>query len=76
MAYRLQSRKKGLLVWRFPFVFIAGHNEHAAWTQTVAHTDIEDLYLIDLNEEGTHYFYGGKQYPLKLIEHNIYVKAG
>ncbi|CDJ28136.1 penicillin amidase domain-containing protein, putative [Eimeria mitis] len=52
-----------------------GHNEHAAWTQTVAHTDIEDLYLIDLNEEGTHYFYGGKQYPLKLIEHNIYVKA-
>ncbi|CDI87287.1 penicillin amidase domain-containing protein, putative [Eimeria praecox] len=52
-----------------------GHNEHAAWTQTVAHTDIEDLYLIDLNEEGTHYFYGGKQYPLKLIEHNIYVKG-
>ncbi|CDJ53116.1 penicillin amidase domain-containing protein, putative [Eimeria brunetti] len=52
-----------------------GHNEHAAWTQTVAHTDIEDLYLIELNEEGTHYFYGGKQYPLKLIEHNIYVKA-
>ncbi|CDJ60854.1 penicillin amidase domain-containing protein, putative [Eimeria maxima] len=52
-----------------------GHNEHAAWTQTVAHTDIEDLYLIDLNEEGTHYFYGGKQYPLKIIEHSIYVKA-
>ncbi|OEH74597.1 penicillin amidase domain-containing protein [Cyclospora cayetanensis] len=52
-----------------------GHNEHAAWTQTVAHTDIEDLYMIELNEEGTHYFYDGKKYPLKLIEHKIQVKA-
>lgn len=54
---------------------LAGHNDYAAWTQTVAHTDIEDLFLIELNEEGTHYYYGGKQYPLKFIEHNIYVKV-
>ncbi|CDJ38991.1 penicillin amidase domain-containing protein, putative [Eimeria tenella] len=52
-----------------------GHNDYAAWTQTVAHTDIEDLFLVELNEEGTHYYYGGKQYPLKFIEHNIYVKG-
>ena len=53
----------------------AGHNEYAAWTQTVAHTDIEDLFLIDLDEDGTHYYYDGKKYPLKFIEHKIHVKA-
>lgn len=52
-----------------------GHNEHAAWTQTVAHTDIEDLFIIDLDADGTHYFYDGKKYPLKFIEHKIHVKG-
>lgn len=67
-------RAVGGSVMGTPGIYV-GHNEHAAWTQTVAHTDIEDLYVVDINEEGTHYIYDGKQYPLKFIEHKIYVKG-
>ncbi|KAL8272564.1 hypothetical protein Esti_003453 [Eimeria stiedai] len=49
-----------------------GHNEHAAWTQTVTHSDVDDLMLLELDEEGTQYFYDGKKYPLKFIEHYIH----
>lgn len=53
-----------------------GHNEHAAWSQTVAHSDIEDFYLVQTNAEGSAYLFEGKYFPLKFIEHKIWVKVG
>ncbi|PFH36910.1 penicillin amidase [Besnoitia besnoiti] len=73
-AQEQPSRLTGAGFVGFATVFI-GHNGQTAWTQTVAHTDIEDLFLVKLDGSGEHYFYDGRWVPLRMRVEAIAVRG-
>ncbi|KEP62663.1 UNVERIFIED_CONTAM: penicillin amidase [Hammondia hammondi] len=52
-----------------------GHNGNSAWSQTIAHTDIEDLFLVKLDRSGKNYLYDGQWIPLHTRVEEISVKG-
>ncbi|CBZ54853.1 putative penicillin amidase domain-containing protein [Neospora caninum Liverpool] len=52
-----------------------GHNGDSAWSHTIAHTDIEDLFLIKLDPSGKNYLYDGQWIPLRTRVEEIAVKG-
>ncbi|EPT26416.1 penicillin amidase [Toxoplasma gondii TgCatPRC2] len=52
-----------------------GHNGNSAWSQTIAHTDIEDLFLVKLDRSGKNYLYDGQWIPLHTRVEEIFVKG-
>jgi penicillin amidase len=61
----------------FPFVpgVIIGHNERIAWGQTNVGGDTQDLYLEQLNEEGTAALYNGVWEPMTVHREEIAVRG-
>ncbi|PHJ24406.1 penicillin amidase domain-containing [Cystoisospora suis] len=68
------SRVVGADAVGFATIFV-GHNGHSAWSQTVAHTDIEDLYLVKLDSTGKKYLYDGAWHPLRIRVEEIHIRG-
>jgi penicillin amidase len=54
---------------------IIGHNERIAWGYTNVGGDTQDLYLEQLNEDGTAAFYNGRWEPLTVHREEIVVRG-
>jgi penicillin amidase len=53
---------------------IIGHNRRVAWGFTNTGSDVEDLYLEHLSENGTMYEYKGEWYPVEVVREEIQVR--
>jgi penicillin amidase len=60
-----------------PFVGVhIGHNEHVAWGLTISYTDMDDVFVEELNPANTNeVMYNGKPEPLKMIREEIKIKG-
>jgi penicillin amidase len=53
-----------------------GHNQHGAWGLTIHNTDVEDLYVYDLNPQNlSQYFYKNAWVTMQELKENIAVKG-
>ncbi len=64
----------GVSVPGTPGVLI-GHNQHLAWGLTMVMLDDQDLFLLKLDEGGTHEFFGDRWLPLGLQKQSFKVRG-
>lgn len=77
--YQIQLQAPGLAlagvsVPGAPGVLI-GHNQHVAWGLTMVMLDDQDLFLLRLNEAGTHELFGHEWLPLGLQRQELRVRG-
>ncbi len=65
----------GVTIPGAPYVLV-GHNDRIAWGATLTFSDSEDLFIEQLNDQGTHYLFAGEWRPLQQIAEPIAVKGG
>lgn len=64
----------GVSVPGAPGVLI-GHNQHVAWGLTMVMLDDQDLFLLTLNEGGTHELFGDRWLPLGVQKQTLKVRG-
>ncbi|MBX7539950.1 acylase [Qipengyuania sphaerica] len=58
-----------------PFPFL-GHNENLGWTNTVNRPDMTEVYKLEMDQDGTHYRFGGEWRELESREEILPVRFG